>query len=573
LFVDRATSLLPGFVVNQESAPLIASICRRLDGIPLAIELAAARVRTLSLAQIDSRLDDRFHLLTVGERTAVPRQQSIQATLDWSYALLSESGRMVLCRLTVFAGGWTLEAAESVCAADPLAAGEILDLLSALVDQSLVLKEEREGQARFRMLETIRQYASEKWNDSTDSAAIRWRHLEFFLRLAADAEPQLKGAGQVDWLNRLELEHDNLRAALAWSKQSPGLNESGLRLAGALGIFWDVRGLFSEGRAQLASVLSGQLASEPTAARAKALYMAGCMAYSQGDYPATCAVLEESLAICHALGPAGRRGLADALIKLGDMQTEVGDYATAFALMSDALSSMRELQDVRGTAKALWQLGYCASRSGDYEQAVRHFAEALPLTRQLGDKQDTAIILTGLAELALRQGDYARATSLEAESLQLRRTLGEKWGIAASLGNLAWIALHRTDLTRAARLLRVSLRLRRELGDRGGIAWCLEKMAELALIRAQRESDSHSAGDWRRAVRLFGAAESVRARFGSAVDRVDRQAHEQQLGSLRAHFDAVAFGALWAEAQAMSLEQAVASALGDSAQQPAILER
>jgi tetratricopeptide (TPR) repeat protein len=282
----------------------------------------------------------------------------------------------------------------------------------------------------------------------------------------------------------------------------------------------------------------------------------------QSDYPATRLLLEESLSIDKDLGPTGRQGLAGALITLGDMETEVGDYATASALMKEALGIMRELKDVRGIARALWQLGQCAVRPGDYEQAVAYYEMALPLLQQIGDRSHTAIALSGLAEVAVRQGDYERASILEEESLSLRREISDTWGIAISLANFAWIALRQDDLQQAVALLAESLTLRREIGDKGGIAWCLEKLAEIALTTGQRESASRRDDDFRRAARLFGAAEALRAPVNSTIDLVDQPEYERQVAIVCAQLDGTAFTAAWTEGKVMTLEQAIAYALG-----------
>jgi tetratricopeptide (TPR) repeat protein len=336
-----------------------------------------------------------------------------------------------------------------------------------------------------------------------------------------------------------------------------------LRLAGSLEKFWSARGYFDEGREHLSAALSKPEALDRTAARAKALHAAGRLAYIQSDYPATLSFLEESLAIYRDLGSTGRWGLATALITLGDMETEVGEYEKASSLMEEALGIMRELKDTRGIARALWQLGQCAVRPGDYERAVEYFELALPLLRQAGDRSHTAIALTGLAEVAVRQGDYERATALEEESLALRREIGETWGIAISLANFAWIALRRDELKQAAALLGESLALRREIGDKGGVAWCLEKMAEIALITGQRDSASGQDDYFQRAGRLFGAAEALRVPVNSVIDLVDQPEYERQLAIIRARLDEATLTAAWAEGQAMTLEQAIEYALGE----------
>ncbi len=562
LFAARALAATSEFQLTKENASVVSQICRRLDGMPLAIELAAARIKSLSVEEIAARLDDRFHLLTNGSRTAPLRQQTLAATLDWSYALLSERERKLLQRFSIFVGGGTLEAAESVCADAGVETVHVLDVLSHLVDKSLVLVYRRgDGATRYHLLETIRQYAREKLSESSALASVRNRHLDFFLKLAIEAEPKLYGAEQVKWLNRLEREHDNLRAALAWSQTGEDKAELALRFGGALGRFWEMRGYFREGREWLSAALSKTEASAETAARAKALFAAGNLAFEQSDFPAARTLLEQSVSIYRELGPAGRWGLAEALRQLGYTATEMGDYAPAFSLINEALGIMRELKDLIGIERALRQLGWHKFRTGDLEEAAKFFEEALPLARQIGSKYEMSIILSGLADVKLRQGDSVRAAALEEESLQLAREIGYTWRVPASLGSLARIALHRGDLEKAATLLGESLPLRREMGERGGTAWCLEKFAEIALTQGKRESVSKRDEDFRRAARLFGAAASLRTLISSTVDLVDVPEYERLLAIVREQLGLNAFETNWAEGQAMTLEQAIEYAL------------
>ncbi|SRR5579884_626936 len=302
LFAERAALVRPDFTLTPGNAPTLARLCHRLDGIPLALELAAARVRALPVEQIEARLQDRFRLLTGGSRTALPRQQTLRALIDWSYDLLSETERTLLRRLSVFMGGWTLEAAEAICAGEGIEEWEVLDLLTSLVDKSLVVYEGPEPSTRYRLLETIRQYARDRLYEAGDGALYRDRHRDWFLSLAEQAEPQLQGPEQALWLERLETEHDNLRAALEWSLAADGSAEAGLRLVGALWRFWEMRGYLTEGRAHLADALSHAQTQERTQERARALTGAGNLAWHQSDYEAARTLHEQSLAIYQALG-------------------------------------------------------------------------------------------------------------------------------------------------------------------------------------------------------------------------------------------------------------------------------
>ena len=335
-------------------------------------------------------------------------------------------------------------------------------------------------------------------------------------------------------------------------------------LAESLEYFWNLRGYFSEGRKYLSAALSNPDALARTPARANALHAIGILTYLQSRYPETRLYLEESISIYRELEPLDQRGLANALITLGDMETELGDYPKASSLMKEALDIMLELNDIRGISRALWQLGACSVRPGDFEQAVRYFEEALPLLQQIGDRGSTTIALSGLAEVAIRQGDYARATLLEEESFALRREIDEPWGIAVSLGNFAWIALRQDDLMQAVNLLKESLTLRRDIGDRGGSAWCLEKLAEIALITGQQKSSSNSEDDFQRAARLFGAAEAMREPVDSKIDLVDQPEYKRQVATVREQLDEATFTRAWSEGQIMSSEQAIEYALGDA---------
>jgi predicted ATPase/class 3 adenylate cyclase len=548
LFMERAETALPGFRLTEQNAAAILQVCRRLDGMPLAIELAAARAKLLQVEQIATRLDDRFRLLTGGSRAALPRHQTLRAMIDWSYDLLSKSERVLLERLTVFAGGWTLEAAEAVCSGTLLTRDDILDVLFHLINKSLVISDREQGvETRYQMLETIRQYGKEKLIDSGEIEQVRDKHLEFYLALAEEAEPELRGPEPARWYEMLETEHDNLRTALEWSKQAH--EQSGLQLAGTLLLFWTVRGYFSEGRGHLAELLQ---AKERTYARAKALAAAGQLAYRQSDYQATRSLYGECLVLAQELGAQDL--IARALMGLGNVATEEGDYESAPAIFEEALAIYRELADPAGTANALMDLGWAAMRPGDYVLAEERLLEALALFRECKDINYVATTLSGLGEAALRQGDLDRAKELLEESLAIKRKIGDKWGIGVSLGSLGWIAQRQADYGRATAILSESLQVRHEIGDKGGMAWCLERLAEVALALRQAE----------RSVRFFGAAAALRASIGSVIDPADQPAYERTISDLSDVLGQAIFAAAWDEGQAMTLEQAIASALSET---------
>jgi predicted ATPase/class 3 adenylate cyclase len=478
LFLERARAVQPGFVVTDTNALAVAQICWRLDGIPLAIELAAARVRALSPQQIAARLDDRFHLLTGGSRSALPRHQTLEALIDWSYELLSDPERVLLRRVSVFAGGWTLEAAETVCAGDEIPAHAVLDLLSRLVEKSLVLAGDREGQARYWMLETIQQYARDKAHASRDVAAVRARHLEFCLGLAEDAERSLRGPEQLVWLNRLETEHNNLRASLGRA-QPAGETEAGLRLAGALFWFWLLRGYAGEGRRWLEGMLQLAGPAGPAPLRAKAQRAAGFLAVGQGDIEAGRVRLQASLSLFREL--ADREGIADSLLGLGRAAYFQGDYAAALTLLEESLAECRPAGYAWGTAQALYRLGMVNLNQGDHGPARAHFEESVALFRALGDAWGLSYALTALGEEALRRGDYALAQTMLEESLALFQELGSKSGTAIALGELGWLALTQGDHLAARAWLEESLAVRRDMGHRVGISIVLNLLGDVAL--------------------------------------------------------------------------------------------
>jgi predicted ATPase len=591
LFIDRALLIEPAFAVTNENAPAMAEICHHLDGIPLALELAAAWVSVLSPEQLIARLEDRFRLLTGGSRTVLPRQQTLRATLDWSYDLLIEAERALLQRLAVFAGGWTLEAAEAVCAGEEIEAGDVLDLLARLAQKSLVLSEAAGNERRYRLLETIREYGSEKLQGAGEEAALRGRHRDWYLALAERAEPHLKGPQQQPWLERLGEEYDNLRAALRWSAEK-GEADAGLRLGGALWWFWHVRGYLEEGRKRLAEVLAASQASEPTAARAKALNGAGGLAQDLGHYEEARSLYGGSLAIWRELGD--KRGIAYSLGNLGSVASHTGEYsvarsfyeqtlalgheledmwsvamalnhlgilalyqgqyAEARSLYEESLSIRRELGDKRSIAGSLSNLGIVARNEGDYGRARSRYTEALTINRELGDKQGIANTLNNLGNVAYSQGDHGRARSLHEESLEMRRALGDKSGVAMSLKNLGNVA-HSCGNSEAARSFYMeSLTIRQELGDKRGIAECLEGFAGLAVAQGKAMRSAH----------LFGAAYALRESVGGPVPSADRADYEGNVTAARGILGEEVFAAAWEAGQALSLDRAVALALDEA---------
>ena len=512
LFIDRAVLARADFRITPGNASALASICHRLDGIPLALELAAARVSSLSVEEINSKLDQRFRLLTGGSRTALPRQQTLRSLIDWSYDVLRPTEQALLRRLSVFVGGWSLSAVEAVCSGDGVASEDVLDLLAALVAKSLVLMEEQSGTTRYRLLETVRQYARDRLLEHGDGAAWRDRHLACFVALGEEAAPQLRGALQQDWLDRLELEHDNLRAALLWASAPQGDATAGLRLADALFSFWYVRGYFGEARSWLSALLEGGPGA-PAAARAHALGGAGVMAWQQGDYPTARRDHEAALAILREQGD--RRAIAGSLINLGLVDFDQGDYAAARA----------------------------------------RFEEGLAIRRELGSPQSVAAALHNLAAVASASGDPERAWALFDEGLAIYRQADDRWGMAMSLSNLGSVAESLDDPRRAGTLYEESLSLRRMLGDRRGIAESLEGLACIAAVLVLPE----------RAARLWGATERLREEIGVPLSPSDRASHDRKVAAARAAMvEAAAFERALQQGRAMTQEQAIDYALNNN---------
>jgi non-specific serine/threonine protein kinase len=588
LFRDRAEHAQPGFQVTRGNGPALVSVCRRLDGIPLALELAAARVRSLTVEEIDRGLDQRFLLLTGGSRTALPRQQTLQSLIDWSYDLLNAREKALLNRLSVFAGGWTLAAAENVCPGEPLEEWEILDLLASLADKSLVIANPVEGITRYRLLETVRQYAAERLRESGEAAVWRRSHLDYLTHLGQEAEPHLGGPEQKAWMERLDHEHDNLRAALEWAAESEP--EAGLRLMGAAWRFWDLRGYHNEARKLLTAILERSDPAHRTGDRARALHAAGLFAYRQGDPPAAGRHYEASLEIAREIGDGA--AIASALNQLGNVAWIQGDYPMARVRHEESLQLRNEIGDRRGVGASLNNLGNLAQRLGDLDSARACLEQSLEICREFGDTTGIAITLNNLGNTLRLQGDPAAARETHQECLRLRREMGDPVGVASSLNNLA-MALHDLgELAEARKLLEEGLQVKRGLGDRVGVAQSLGNLAEIAYDLADypaarslyRESVGLFAemGDpWGVAgaleglagvlgaqgrdpltARLLGFTGRLRQEIGAEIPTHERPRYERQLAHARAASpNEEAFQAALEEGRVMSLEEATELAL------------
>ena len=501
LFVERARAAFPAFELTRENAIAVAAICWRLAGLPLALELAAVRTRFLDPAALLTRLDQA---LSAGWARDLPeRQQTISATLDWSYDLLSEPVRLLFRRLSVFAGGFSLEAAEAVSANE----GDVLDRLGRLVEQSLVRVEPDGAKTRYGMLEPVRQYALERLRESDEEEQARTRHAVFFLALAERAEPELWKPDQVEWLDLLETEHDNLRAALSWTVER-GHDEVGLRLSVALRRFWSVRGYLEEGRRWLETALSACPSPEPSI-QARALHGIGSMALEQGD-----------------------RTLADRVLQ-------------------DSLALRRGLNDKGGIAASLQGLAETALWERDYERAAMLCTESVALRREIDDKQGlaTSLNISGLVET--HRGDHERALALHEEGLAVARQAGDTWAIAVHLDNLGWATLGRGDHERAARLFGEALKLTSELGEKWLSADCLDGLARVASVQ----------GSPVRAAILWGAAKTSSETIGALAAPLDQTAYDRHVAAARAQLYEGAFDEAWTEGRSMTYERAVAYAL------------
>jgi non-specific serine/threonine protein kinase len=492
LFVACARANRPEFALAESNAGTVARICARVDGLPLALELAAARTRTLAVAQVLTRLDESFRLLVGGSRSAPSRQQTLQAALDWSYDLLTEPEQILFRRLAVFAGGFGLSAAEMVCAGGDLEEFDVLDYLTQLVDKSLIVVEERSGEAWYRLLEPVRQYALDRLTASRESEALFERHAETYLGLAEEAKPHLFRGDQDIWFDRLESHLDNVRAALNWAARTQDGLELGLRMAGVLWRFWDGRCHISEGRQWLDELLARDSQAETSPGRAHALFAAGWLAAIQESAPAAMALSAMSVKLWRQLGDS--HGLMWGLWLEG-LALQSRDPGTAVQCAEEALAIARSIGDEIVVPWLLFVIGQARRFQGDTETAVRVLEEALLLEKELGDLGAAGFILRALAELWMGQGNYFRATELLRERLALSRTLNNRWNIADTVEGLAWLAREQGSPDRATRLFgaahamreatgatllgeRLSLRdhrldlLRAELGDTGAnTAW------------------------------------------------------------------------------------------------------
>jgi predicted ATPase len=589
LFCDRAVAVAPAFSLTEQNAPAVAQVCHRLDGIPLAIELAAARVSVLHVDQIAARLNDRFRLLTGGSRTALPRQRTLRAAIDWSYDLLSDPERKLLRRISVFSGDFALEAAETVCVGDEVATEDVLDLISHLVEKSLVNTEKVEHEARYTLLDMVRQYSRDRLLESGEAELMGRRHRDYYVSLAERAVPELTGANQEAWFDRIDQEYENFRSALTWCQSDPEGTQNQLRLVAALSRFWFIRGYFEEARTWLKDTMARAGGSLRTSEWAKALRSAGVVAYNQGDYAAARSLYEESLAIFRNAGDRGaaaatlislgntikaqgdiglaqsyceeslhefralgsNRGTAGALSALALMVHEQGDNVRALQMLEESLNIFRELDQSDGIAHNLDLLGAVRSSAGDHTLAQTMWRQSLEIHRRMGNKPAVALTLINLGDAAMNSGDLDAAISRFGEGLSLATQLGNRRHIALALHNLGLVALRREEFEPARGQFVKALRIRSEIGDKQGIAYSLEGMGTVAVAQ----------GNMKDAARIFGGAEALREAIGVPLSQAERGRQQETIESARGGLDPAMFDLEWQAGRTLPLSEIIAQVL------------
>jgi predicted ATPase/DNA-binding CsgD family transcriptional regulator len=550
LFVERARSLLPGFSLTLDNAEIISMICRDLDGIPLAIELASARVNVLNVKQIQERLDHRLDLL-VSTTRADERHRTLRAAIDWSYDQLAPAERFLLQRLALFTAGFTLSTAESACAWGEIRREAVLDLLSSLVSKSLVVAETLQGrEARYRLLETIRQYAQEKLRASAEWVAAHDAYLACFLRLTEEVAPKLREQYQQLWLNWLEAENDNIRMALAWALEQQRL-EAGLRIGTALFSFWQTRAYIREGYTWFERLLTRSDETIPLTVRVNALTWASVLAAFLGDAAASTLRGREAMALCEAAGEAGKPLLAVALIGGATGARTVGDYQTTYALGERINNLYRELGDVSLLGTGIMIQGGTAIALDKYDAAHGLLEESLTLAREAGDTFRIALTLNSLGDLARCERHVDQAQAFYQESLTLLREIGAVQEIPGTLHNLAYVDLDQGDLEHARALFHESLDAQRRLENKQGV---LVSLLGLAAVAAARGLAAES-------MRLYAAVAANSPANAAILWSPEKIEYERYFGLARARLSRADFEAEQARGRALSLEKAIEYAL------------
>jgi predicted ATPase/Tfp pilus assembly protein PilF len=549
LFVQRALAVRPDFAITDTNAGAVVEICRRLEGLPLAIELAAARIKLFQPNAMLARLDHRLQLLTGGARDLPERQQTMRSAIAWSYDLLEEEEKKLFRRLSIFVDGCTSEAAEAVCNAENDLQLDVLEGLASLVDKSLQRQEEQlGGEPRFRAFETIKEYGRECLSRSGEASAIKRQHAKFFLDLAEQVEPELLGSNQEMWLDRLETEHENLRAALEWCAEA-GEVDIGLRLGGTLWRFWSTRGYLTEGRERLTRLLRQCTTLPPSKAMMKALYAAGVLAEAQGDYTAARSHFEKNLSLQRELGD--KWGIANSLNNLGIVAFRNSEYLTARSLYEESLGLWRELGNQRAVALSLSNLGNIAENLGEHAQANSLHQESLEIFRKLKDAHGIASSLGHLANAARRNHDYQSARTLYEESLAMFMESGSKWHTATVLCELGKLACEQGDCSSAHYLYQESMVIFGELGDIGGIARLFEGFTALAVVENKLE----------RALRLAGTAHAIRNEHGVPLPPDEEAQLKKDLESVKRALPESTQQDAWSSGASLSVERAIEYAL------------
>ena len=549
LFVQRAAAAKPGFELNQENASAISDICSRLDGLPLAIELAAARVKVLSLSAMRSRLASRLQLLTGGSRDLPERQQTLRGAIDWSYDLLSPAEQTLFRRLSVFVGGCTLEGIEAVCNTKADLELDLLDGMSSMVDKSLLQQlEQTNGESRFTMLETIREYAREKLEASSEAKLTRRTHAAYYLVLAEEDPATQSGPQQAEWFERLALENNNLRAALDWLAETRNA-DWGLRLSAAMFRFWEARELFGEGRNWLDTFLHLESAPASSKTRARALFSTGVLSVEQRDYPAAEEFLKESMEVSRQL--RDEQGVAVALNALAVVARDRGDLAHAHELFEKSLAQWQEMGDRAAVARSLSNLANVVNLEGDFPRARTLYAECCAMFERLRDRTGVAWSLNYQGEVAREQGDYSGSRALYEKSLVIFHELDDRWGIAGTLADLGNLAGEQHDWATAHSLYRESLKMFRELDQKRGMARALECLASVAVIQGQPS----------RALRLAGTAAALREHIGTPLTPAEQTRLESVLQPARRSLSGTGDVAAWLEGWSMPVHLAIDEAL------------
>ncbi len=547
LFVERALAVKHEFALTNENAHAVAAICTRLDGLPLAIELAAARIKLLSPSAMLARLESRLNLLTGGARDLPTRQQTLRSTVDWSYSLLNTAEKTLLRRLSVFTGGCTLESVEAVCDTRKDLGIDVLDGMASMVDKSLAQQvEQGEEETRFLMLSTIREYALERLAESDDESATRRAHAAYYLVLAEEGGGD--AAGQPEWLDRFEVEHDNFRTALDYLIKT-GDADWGLRLGASLFRFWETREHLTEGRNAIARLLALEGAAAHPKLRARLLFAAAVLAGEQGDYGSAQQLFEDSLEACLELDD--KRGVAVALNALSVNARDRGELTVASSLCERCVAIWKDLGNSADIARALSNLANVMKLQGEYERASSYYNECLAMFRNAGDAAGVAWTLNYQGDVAREKADFVAARSFCEESLAIFRQLRDNWGIASALSDLASLSCDRGNNAEARRLYGESIKIFQELGHKRGIARALESLAVAAAAQSNAEQSLH----------LAGAAAALRQRLGAPLSLAEQPRLEKALDFARRTLGNAAGVTAWMEGWAMPVEQAVQEAL------------